>query len=150
MSRPLARPRRRSRVAVASLVAGLTVLALAGCAQNSTKPVTDYKGEPKGVEAPASSAGGAPFSVWLKGGDQFTVTLYGSSTCPPVATRFKLTGHNKVELTVPKPGSKGKVCTMDYVPHTTVFATPNTIDRHSDVAVTGQGLTWTLRGMSSN
>jgi hypothetical protein len=38
---------------------------------------------------------------------------------------------------------------MDYVPHTTVFATPNTIDRHSDVAVTGQGLTWTLRGMSS-
>jgi ABC-type phosphate transport system substrate-binding protein len=149
MSRPLARPRRRSRVAVASLVAGLTVLALAGCAQNSTKPVTDYKGEPKGVEAPASSAGGAPFSVWLKGGDQFTVTLYGSSTCPPVATRFKLTGHNKVELTVPKPGSKGKVCTMDYVPHTTVFATPNTIDRHSDVAVTGQGLTWTLRRMSS-
>lgn len=148
MPRPSARPRRFSRVAVASVVAGLTMLALAGCAQNSTKPVTDYKGEPKGVEAPASSAGGAPFSVWLKGGDQFTVTLYGSSTCPPIASRFKLTGHNKVELTIPQPDKK-KICTMDYVPHTTVFATPNTIDRHSDVSVTGQGLTWVLGGLSS-
>ncbi|GAB3609338.1 hypothetical protein GCM10027414_14630 [Humibacter ginsengiterrae] len=148
MPRPLARSRWSSRVAIASVVAGLTVLALAGCSQNSTKPITDYKGEPKGVEAPPSSAGGAPFSVWLKGGDQFTVTLYGSSTCPPVPSRFNLTGHNKVELTIPKL-AKNKVCTMDYVPHTTVFATPNTIDRHSDVSVTGQGLTWTLQGMSS-
>jgi hypothetical protein len=143
-------PRPRvARLALASAVAGLTVIALAGCAQNSTKPVTDYKGEPKGVEAPASSAGGAPFSVWLKSGDQFTVTLYGSSTCPPVATRFKLTGHNKVDLTIPKPGDKGKVCTMDYVPHTTVFSTPNTIDRNTDVSVSGQDLTWVLKGIPS-
>jgi hypothetical protein len=124
------------------------VLALAGCSQNSTKPVTDYRGEPKGVEAPPSSAGGAPFSVWLKNGDEFTVTLYGSSTCAPVATRFKLTGHNKVELTVPDP-AKGKICTMDYAPHTTVFATPNTIDRKADVSITGQGMTWTLAGIRS-
>ncbi|GAB3809176.1 hypothetical protein GCM10028798_36400 [Humibacter antri] len=148
MPRPSARPRRFSRVVVASAVAGFAVLALAGCAQNSTKPVTDYKGEPKGVEAPASSAGGAPFSVWLKGGDQFTVTLYGSSTCPPVPSRFSLTGHNKVELTMPK-APKNKICTMDYVPHTTVFATPNTVDRHTDVSVTGQGLTWRLTGLPS-
>lgn len=148
MPRTLIRSRRRARVVAASVVAGLVVLALAGCAQNSTKPITDYKGEPKGVEAPPSSAGGAPFSVWLKSGDQFTVTLYGSSTCPPIASRFKLTGHNKIELTVAGP-PKGRPCTMDYVPHTTVFATPNTIDRHSNVAVTGQGLTWVLQALSS-
>ncbi|MHA7985327.1 hypothetical protein ACX9R5_05925 [Rathayibacter sp. CAU 1779] len=140
-------PHRFVRLAVASVVAGLTVIALAGCSQNSTKPITDYHGEPKGVEAPASSAGGAPFSVWLKDGDQFTVTLYGSSTCPPVATRFNLTGHNTMKLTVSTGSDKKKVCTMDYVPHTTVFATPNTIDRNTDVSITGQGMTWTLAGI---
>lgn len=141
-------PRRLARFVVVAVVAGAVVLTLAGCSQNSTRPVTDYRGEPKGVEAPPSSAGGSPFSVWLKNGDQFTVTLYGSSTCPPVATRFKLPGHNRVELTVPNP-AKGKVCTMDYVPHTTVFATPNTIDRNTDVSITGQGMTWTLTGLHS-
>ncbi|GAB3393407.1 hypothetical protein GCM10027568_22420 [Humibacter soli] len=142
-------PRRRlAHVVMASAVALLTVAALAGCAENSTKAVTNYKGEPKGVEAPPSSAGGAPFSVWLKGGDQFTVTLYGSSTCPPVASSYKLTGHNKVELTIPLPDAS-KPCTMDYVPHTTVFATSNTIDRKADVSISGQGQSWVLKAMSS-
>lgn len=141
--------RRFARLAIASVAAGLAVVALAGCAQNSTKPVTDYRGEPKGVTAPPSSAGGAPFSVWLKDGDQFTVTLYGSSTCPPVATRFKLTGHNKVELTVSTGKDKNAACTMDYVPHTTVFATPNTIDRNADVSITGQGMKWVLAALPS-
>lgn len=140
--------RRLARFAAASVAASAVVLVLAGCSQNSAKPVTDYRGEPKGVEAPPSSAGGAPFSVWLENGDQFTVTLYGSSSCAPIATRFKLTGHNRVELTVPKP-DKNKPCTADYAPHTTVFATPNTIDRHSDVSITGQGMTWTLAGIPS-
>ncbi|WP_243062247.1 hypothetical protein [Humibacter sp. RRB41] len=143
-------PRRRfAHTVMASAVAVLAVVALAGCAQNSTKPITDYKGEPKGVDAPANSAGGAPFSVWLKGGDQFSVTLYGSSTCPPRVTRFALTGHNKMELTVPDPAAKGKICTMDYVPHTTVFSTPNTIDRKSDVSITGQSMTWVLNALTS-
>jgi len=141
-------PRRLARLATASVVAALTVLALAGCSQNSTKPITDYKGEPKGVEAPASSAGGAPFSVWLKDGEQFTVTLYGSSTCPPIASSYKLTGHNKVQLTIPQPDAS-KPCTMDYVPHTTVFATSNTIDRNADVSISGQGQSWVLKAMAS-
>ena len=138
-------PRRLARITAAVLVAGVTALMLAGCAQNSTKPVTDYRGEPKGVEAPASSAGGAPFSVWLKNGDQFTVTFYGSSTCPPVGERFKLTGHNAISITLAK--TTKKACTMDYVPHTTVFTTPNTVDRYSDVSLTGQGMTWVLQAL---
>lgn len=140
-------PRRFARLALAATLAGLTVVALAGCSQNSTKPITDYHGEPKGVEAPSSSAGGAPFSVWLKNGDQFTVTLYGSSKCPPVATKFTLTGHNKMKLTI-STGKKNAICTMDYVPHTTVFATPNTIDRSTDVSISGQGMTWILGGLT--
>lgn len=143
----MAMPRTACRFLAASAVAVLTVLALAGCSENSTKPVTNYRGEPKGVEAPASSAGGAPFSVWLKNGDQFTVTLYGSSTCPPIATKFALVGRNKMELTI-STGTK-VACTMDYVPHTTVFSTPNTIDRNADVSITGQGIRWTLQALGS-
>jgi len=143
------RPRHRfARTVAASAITVIAVLALAGCAQSSTKALTDYHGEPRGVEAPATHTGDTPFSVWLKGGDQFTVTLYGSSTCPPVATQFSLTSHNHVSLTVPKPSDKGKFCTMDFVPHTTVFSTPSAIDRKADVSVTGQATTWVLKALN--
>jgi len=140
--------RPRLRAAVAAGVAGvaLTVL-LSGCSTNSTQPVTDYRGEPKGVDAPAASAGGAPFSVWLKGGDQFTITLYGSSACPPKATKYRLVGKNTMKITVPEPTGTKK-CTMDYTPHTTVFDTPNTVDRHAKVTITAQKMTFTLAPLS--
>jgi hypothetical protein len=130
----------------------IAALALASCgqsSQSSTKAVTDYHGEPEGVEASAGHTGEAPFSVWLKGGDQFTVTFDGSSTCPPVATQFKLTGHNRIALTVPNPNDQGKICTMDLVPHTTVFSTPKAIDRNADVSITGQGATWVLNALTT-
>jgi hypothetical protein len=141
--------RSRTRAFVATALAAAAALALAGCS-TSTSAVKDYRGEPKGVDAPASSAGGAPFSVWLHGGDQFTVTLYGSSTCPPVATKFKLVGKNQMTITVPDPAAKNKVCTMDYVPHTTVFDTPNTVDRHRDVKITAQEMTFVLQGLPAS
>lgn len=135
---------RLARVGAVALLASLTVVGLAGCG-NSTSPVTDYSGEPKGVPAPPSSAGGSAFSVWLKGGDQFTVTLYGSSTCPPVATGFSLRGKNLMTVEVKKHGDKA--CTMDYVPHTTVFSTPNTIDRNRDVKITAAGQSFVLEAL---
>jgi hypothetical protein len=143
---------RHSRLVFAAGVVCLAALALTGCAQNSTHPLTDYRGEPKGMTPPESSAGGAPYSMWLKGGDQFSVTLYGSSTCPPVATRYRLTGKNQVELTVSTTGgstSSPKPCTMDFVPHTTVFGTPNTINRAADVTFTGQQTRWVLAALPS-
>ncbi|HWU45892.1 MAG TPA: hypothetical protein VN133_03950 [Humibacter sp.] len=144
---PLTR-RLRSRAVVFGAVAiGLTI-ALAGCSTNSTKPVTDYAGEPKGIDAPAASAGGAPFSVWLKNGDQFTITLYGSSVCPPIATKYSLVGKNTMKVTVPQTPT-GKKCAMDYTPHTTVFSTPNTIDRHRKVMITAQQMTFTLAPLTA-
>ena len=142
--------RHLTRTALASVVATLALVALAGCAQTSTKAVTSYHGDPKGVEVPAGATGDSPFSVWLKGGDQFSVTLYGSSTCPPVATKIDVTSHNHVTLTVPSPTAKGKVCTMDFVPHTTVFTTPGAIDRKTNVSITGQGSTWVLKALASS
>jgi len=133
------------------IAAGLTItvaaLALAGCSSTSTTPITNYRGEPKGIEAPPSSAGGAPFSVWLKDGAQFTVTAYGSSTCPPVGTGFTVTGTNKITIDI-KTYAKDKICTMDYVPHTTVFATPNEVDPHKDAKITVQDVRFTLRALS--
>ena len=126
-------------------------LALASCAQNphGSKAITDYPGQPKGAETSAGNTGEAPFSVWLQGGDRFAVTLDGSSTCPPVATEFRVTGDNRIALTVPNPNDKGQICTMDLVPHTTVFSTPKAIDRNADVSITGQGATWELHALPS-
>lgn len=137
----------RARTVAASAVLALAAIALAGCAQSSTKAVTDYHGDPKGVEVPAGHTGDSPFSVWLKNGDQFAVTLYGSSTCAPVATQISLPSQNHVTVTVPKP--TGQACTMDFVPHTTVFATPSAIDRKSTVTLTGHGATWVLKPLSN-
>ncbi|HEY5221727.1 MAG TPA: hypothetical protein VIJ18_01570 [Microbacteriaceae bacterium] len=138
--------RRARTTAILGLLAASVAIALAGCSGSPTAPITSYPGEPKGVTAPPSSAGGAPFSVWLKNGAQFTVTTYGSSTCPPVGTDFAVTGTN--QLTVAIKEYKGKVCTMDYVPHTTVFATPNDINPHKDVKVTVQALRFTLPALA--
>lgn len=139
----MTQPRRiRARVFVGVLLAA-SALTLAGCSSASTKPVTDYKGEPKGVDAPASSAGGAPFSVWLKDGKQFTVTAYGSSGCPPIGTGYGISDTNEITVKIKKYPKK-KVCTMDYVPHTTVFETVSDLNPHKDVKVTVQDLRYTL------
>ncbi|TAM66839.1 MAG: hypothetical protein EPN48_14180 [Microbacteriaceae bacterium] len=135
-------PRRARTTAIVALLAASVTITLAGCSASSTKPITSYPGEPKGVTAPPSSAGGAPFSVWLKNGAQFTVTTYGSSSCPPAGTDFVVTGTNK--LTVAIKEYKGQACTTDYVPRTTVFATPSDINPHKDVKVTVQALRYTL------
>lgn len=135
---------RVARTAGALVLAGLLALGLSACG-NSATPVKDYPGEPRGVPAPPSSAGGAAFSVWLEGGNQFTVTLYGSSGCPPVGTGYTLKAKNWVVVQVKDYGNRA--CTADYVPHTTVFSTPNTIDRNRDVTITAKGQTFVLAGL---
>lgn len=100
-------------------------LSLAACSTAPTPPVDDYKGEPRGIQAPARSAGGAEYAVWLDKGDRFAITLYGSSSCPPVAATMRVTGANKVKVTL-KPTRKG-ACTADYAPHTSVFNTPSAL-----------------------
>jgi hypothetical protein len=121
----------RPLTTAAALVAA--ALLLTGCAGSQVKPATDYSGEPKGVEAPASSAGGASWATWLQSGKQFGIVLYGSSTCPPTVQSVKVVAADRLEATL-SPASGG-VCTHDLVPHTTVFATPSTVKTGSDVTV---------------
>jgi hypothetical protein len=141
---PLAVVRPAGRVRLPFAAAGLVLvaLALAGCSTSSSKPIDEYSGEPKGVEAPASSAGGAAYAVWMKNGGQFAITLYGSSSCPPKVASVSVVAGNQVRATLaPAPGG---VCTRDYVPHTTVFATPSGVTITSDVNVTLPDSTLTL------
>jgi len=127
---------------VGVLLAGL---ALTGCTAASSKPVEDYSGEPKGVEAPASSAGGAAWAVWMKDGDRFAIVLYGSSTCPPTVASVSVTASNQLKAMLePAPGG---VCTRDYVPHTTIFETPSGVTTTSDVTITLPDTTLTLPGL---
>jgi hypothetical protein len=67
-----------------------------------------------------------------------------------VATQFTLTGHNRIAITVPNPNDRGKICTMDLVPHTTVFSTPKAFDPNVDVSITDQGTTWVLHALTSS
>jgi hypothetical protein len=132
-------------VAAAALVATVA-LGLSACSSGpiSPKAVSDYKGEPKGVDAPSSSAGGAPWAAWSQNGAQFTVTLYGSSTCPPVGTKYTVTGKQQLKITLKDWGKRP--CTQDYVPHTTVFSTPKAVDSSLAVRITAQQVAFTLEG----
>lgn len=104
--------------------------------------MTDYAGEPKGVDAPSSSAGGASWAAWLEAGEQFGIVLYGSSTCPPTVQSIRTIADNQLEATLaPAPGG---VCTRDYVPHTTVFVKPDGMTSASDVTITLPDTTLTL------
>jgi hypothetical protein len=124
-------------------VAALAVVTvLAGCTGAPGRPVEDYAGEPKGVQAPASSAGGASWAAWLEDGAQFAIVLYGSSSCPPKVQNVDATGDDTITATLaPAPGG---ICTRDYVPHTTVFATPDRIKQGVEVKVVLPDATLTL------
>ena len=138
-----ARARNRPLLGIAGVV--VVLAALAGCSSSVSHPVDDYKGEPKGVVAPPSSAGGAAYAVWLKNGAQFAIVLYGSSTCPPKVAMVETIASNQLKAT-PAPIS-GTVCTQDYVPHTTVFATPAKVTTTSDVTIKLPDSTLTLPGI---
>ena len=125
-------PRTATRL-LPALAALAALTALAGCTGAPNRPVEDYAGEPKGVDAPASSAGGASWAVWLDDGDQFAIVLYGSSTCPPKVQNVTASADDMIAATLaPAPGG---ICTRDFVPHTTVFATPDRITKTGEVKV---------------
>lgn len=138
-------PLRRGLLAAAALA---SVFLLSACAPPHT-PAEDYPGEPvvehaveedeagegeteadeEEAEAPAEEPAGAegePTAVWLAQGAQLGVTVWGSSTCPPVGTRISVVEPqfegNTVAISLKDYGDGA--CTMDLVPHTTVFWTP--------------------------
>ena len=129
-------PARLARSVIALAAAGLLLAGCAGQKSVSPDPVASYKGEPKGVTAPASSAGGAPWAVWMKkDGSEFAVTLYGSADCPPYATGYKVTAPDQITMKLKKAGDD---CPDGYAPFTTVFETPNNLDRNVTIQFTAQ------------
>ena len=131
-----ARALRRFATPVALAAAALLLAGCAGQASVSPDPVEHYQGEPKGVTAPASSAGGAPWAVWMKkDGSEFAVTLYGSTDCPPYATGYKITAPDQITMKVKKATDS---CPDGYTPYTTVFRTPSGLDRQVTIQFTAQ------------
>jgi hypothetical protein len=87
---------------------------------------TDPAGDTE--EIPSSEDG--PVAVWWADGGQLALIVSGSSTCPVVGEQIRVlepAGEgNRVAIDlVERPADE--VCTMDFVPHTTLFWTPVTV-----------------------
>jgi hypothetical protein len=128
------------RIATAVAGAGVAVLALAGCM--TSYPTETYNGDP---EESIRSVGGEEDGVmlsWLHQGGQIALTTWGSSTCPVVGSHIDVVSPsgegNTVAITV-DPIGDDQICTMDYVPHTSVFWTPQEV-------ITGEPLTVQVMG----
>lgn len=129
----------RTRLLTSLLALAAAGLLLSGCAAQasvSPNPMASYRGEPKGVAAPASSAGGAPWAVWMKSdSSEFAVTLYGSAKCPPYATGYKVTAPDEITMKLaPTPSG----CPLGYSPFTTVFQRPKNLDPKVTIQFTAQ------------
>ena len=79
------------------------------------------------VEGPAWEESDQPQVAWGEEGGQLALVVYGSSTCPTVGQEIRVlepAGEgNRVAIDlVQRPDDE--VCTMDFVPHTTIFWTP--------------------------
>lgn len=121
---------RRAGLAAAALA---SVFLLAACAP-PTRAAENYPGEPvveHAEEGEHADEGeheeGAPQAAWLAQGGQLAVTIWGSSTCPVVGASIEVVEPagegNRVAIDlVERPADE--MCTMDLVPHTTVFWTP--------------------------
>ena len=116
----------KSRWMLGAALVALPLL-LAGCVGS----VENFSGEP---EEFAGEAGGDADSgvqaFWLHEGAQLAITVSGSSGCPYVVSGISVLetsdDGNRIAATVPALPAD-KVCTMDFVPHTTVFSTPGNV-----------------------
>lgn len=146
---------RRASLAAVALA---SVFLLSACAPG-TAPVEDFPGLPSDAQSDHSEGEGetaaddadadaeegeeeaveeGPLAAaWLEQGGKIAVTTFGSSSCPVVGTGIKVVKPfgegNAVEVAVEQRG--GPVCTMDYVPHTTVFWTPMNVSTTEELTV---------------
>lgn len=125
---------RRAGFAAAALA---SVFLLAACAPPTTPaeeysgtPVSDHAGDAEGEHEGEENVEGEPQAAWLGEGGQLAVTVWGSSTCPEVGTDIRVVepagAGNRVAIDLVE-HPEDQVCTMDFVPHTTVFWTPMTV-----------------------
>jgi hypothetical protein len=141
---------RRAALAGAALA---SVFLLSACAPG-TSPAEQYAGQPElehAVEEDEEGAAeeeehdaveGETSAVWLQQGGQLAITTWGSSTCPVVGTDIRVVEPrgegNTVEI-VTKEYAEDQVCTMDFVPYTTVFWTPLDVTTTEPLTVRIQG-----------
>lgn len=122
-----------------------SVFLLSGCNPPST-PAEDFPGvpteadadvvdvdsgtDPAGDEEETQSSENGPVVVWWADGGQLALTISGSSTCPVVGEQIRVLEEagegNRVAIDLVQ-RSEDEICTMDFVPHTTLFWTPTTV-----------------------
>lgn len=139
------------RVALAG-AALASVFVLSAC-NPGTSPVETYPGPPVvehvveedeegAAEEEEHAVEGETSAVWLQQGAKLAVTTWGSSTCPVVGTDIKVVEPagegNTVEI-VTKEYADDQVCTMDFVPYTTVFWAPTDVSATEVLIVQIQG-----------
>jgi hypothetical protein len=122
-------------------------LALAGC--TVTGPTENFSGFPDEERLVTEIDEGAEGTVafWMQEGSQLGIAISGSSGCPVIGSDIKVIEPggegNTVEITtVPIPANQ--VCTMDYVPHTSVFWTPADVSTAEPLTIRVQGEELTL------
>ncbi|MET0854527.1 MAG: hypothetical protein ABWY30_07845 [Microterricola sp.] len=139
------------RPAAAVLLAASVVLTISACASSeggvgssgaTVSAEEDYAGLPEGMLGLPQNPSGEPQLYWLQDASQIGITLWGSSSCPPIVESLTQTSDNAFEATLEE--IPAKPCTRDLVPHTTVFATPKGTTPSSDVTIVLDGTSLTL------
>ncbi len=95
--------------------------------QGSGGDEAGVEGEEAGEAVDISDPDGSPYVIWWAEGEQLALVFYGSSACPTVGEEIRVLDEadegNRVAIDlVQRPDDE--VCTMDFVPHTTLFWTP--------------------------
>ncbi len=139
-------------------LAGLAVAAivtLTACAPVGNTAVSNYSGWPEvsmpGEGGSGELADGTPHAMWIGQGNKIAVITYGSSTCPQVGETIDVVAPagqgNAVKVNL-KQYPADQACTMDLVPHTTEFWTPQNITTTEplEVEVAGSTVTVPIKG----
>ena len=137
---------------VGALLVALGALSLSGCA--SPTSIEDFSGLPT-IPVAAEGEGAEPeleqvdvpegetSVVYLDYGDRLALVTWGSSTCPIVGTDIVVvedaSSGNSVRIETNEIPADA-VCTSDFVPHTTIFGTPEntTTTKPLNVDVNGE------------
>lgn len=126
---------RRPAAARIALVAVAATFLLGACAQAGPSDAPDAGTAPTGSSSPSVPVGdgaddgaaeGGPSVAWLEEGTSFSLTLFGSSTCPPAVESVEAAGADAVTVRL-APADPG-MCTMDYVPSVTEHELPDGVD----------------------
>lgn len=140
-------------------VAAACALLLAACAPIGNTPVEQFRGVPE-LDAHGTADGvgsdegtsehdrdlaeevmDGPVAAWLENGTKIAVSIGGSSTCPYIGSAIHVVesanAGNIVRIDLePLPD---RPCTMDFVPHTTVFWTPQEVTTTQPLTVEVMG-----------